>query len=99
MPESTAFYETANGSKYLTQLCKHFAHKIEVTHDEREGRCVFQGAIGLMKAEDNGLRMTVEAPDAESLERAQSIIEVHLGRFAWREEMGALDWVRAPDAA
>lgn len=94
MLESTACYETDSGSKYLVQLCKHFAHKIEVSYDERDGRCVFGGAVGLLEADESALRMTVRAPDEEWLERAQSIIEVHLVRFAWREDMEKLDWVR-----
>ena len=34
---STGTYATPNGSKYLQQLCKHFAHKAEVTFDSLSG--------------------------------------------------------------
>lgn len=41
---STARLETANASKYLQQLCKHFAHKVEVRFDETEGHCALPPA-------------------------------------------------------
>lgn len=93
MHRSAAYFETANGRKYLTQLCKHFAHKIEVSYGEDTGECHFAGGLGRLEADEKGLRMAVEANDEEWLNRAQSIIEVHLIRFAFREQLESLDWL------
>jgi hypothetical protein len=35
---SVAAVPTANGSRYLQQLCKHWAHNLAVDYDAREGR-------------------------------------------------------------
>lgn len=36
--QQTGTFMTPNASKYLQQLCKHFAHKVAVVFDETEGR-------------------------------------------------------------
>jgi hypothetical protein len=38
---STADVPTAQGSRYLQQLCKHWAHNLAVEFDAREGRVTF----------------------------------------------------------
>ncbi|WP_412050737.1 DUF2218 domain-containing protein [Hoeflea sp. Naph1] len=94
MHRSAAYLETANGRKYLTQLCKHFAHKIEVSYSEGRGECHFPGSLGRLEADESGLRMAVEADDEDGLKRVQSIIEVHLIQFSFREKLEGLDWLR-----
>ena len=37
---ATANVPTASASRYLQQLCKHWAHNLAVTFDAREGRIV-----------------------------------------------------------
>lgn len=98
MPTATASYETENGRKYLIQLCKHFAHKIDVEYDAEQGehgRCSFGVAAAEMSANDTGIRFTLDAPDYESLSRGKSVIESHLVRFAFREKLERLDWAPA----
>lgn len=92
MLESAAYLETAHGRKYLAQLCKHFAHKIEVTASENHGECHFACGLGILDADDYGLRMTARAENGEDLAQTQSVIESHLARFAFREELQPLDW-------
>lgn len=99
MQQSIAFMKTENGAKYLVQLCKHFAHKIEVSYSESHGDCRFIGGSSALDADGEGLRMAVTADDEESLARIQSIIETHLVRFAFREKLEALDWQRQDKAA
>ena len=41
MSTSHAEIPTASASRYLQQLCKHFAHKLPVTFDPAEGRIGF----------------------------------------------------------
>lgn len=99
MLESTAYLQTAEGRKYLVQLFKHFAHKIAVSYTEQHGECQFACGAAVLDADADGLRMTVTAADEENLAQTQTIIESHLARFAFREELGALDWRRQDKAA
>lgn len=94
MLEAAAYLETANGRKYLVQLCKHFAHKIEVSYSESHGECRFACGSSAMEADEKGLRVVVRAGDEDGLAQTQSIIESHLLRFAFRENLEALDWRR-----
>ncbi len=99
MFESAAYLETASGQKYLVQLCKHFAHKIEVSYTDEHGECQFACGAAILDADAEGLRMAVTAADEEDLAETQSIIESHLVRFAFRENLEALDWQRQGKAA
>ena len=99
MLESAAYLETASGSKYLVQLCKHFAHKIAVSYSESHGECQFACGAAVLDADGEGLRMAVTAADEDGLARTQAIIESHLVRFAFREKIEALDWRRQDKAA
>lgn len=99
MPQSAAHLETANGPKYLVQLCKHFAHKITVSYTDTHGECQFVCGTAHLDADDQGLRMVVTSGDDEGLTQTQSIIESHLVRFAFRETFDALDWQRQDKAA
>ena len=86
--------ETASASKYIAQLCKHFAHKITVEYDATTGRADFPWGVCRMNAGDAALTLHCEAQDAEGLNRIKAVIEDHLGRFAWREKP-ALTWTDA----
>ncbi|AOF93135.1 DUF2218 domain-containing protein [Sinorhizobium sp. RAC02] len=99
MIESAAYLKTEHGSKYLVQLCKHFAHKVDVTYSDNHGKCRFDRGVATLDADAAGLRVTVKADDEESLGWGQSVIESHLVRFAFREELGAFDWQRQGEAA
>lgn len=94
MLESISALSTSSGQKYLVQMCKHFAHKIEVRYSDRHGDCRFARGVALMDADETGLRINVRAADEEGLMQTQSIIERHLVRFAFREKLTALDWRR-----
>lgn len=99
MLEAAAHLETANGQKYLVQLCKHFAHKIEVSYTKHHGECQFACGGGILDANENGLTMVVRSSDEQGLAQTQSIIESHLVRFAFREDLQPLDWQRREKAA
>ncbi|WP_425050807.1 DUF2218 domain-containing protein [Psychromarinibacter sp. S121] len=87
-----ARWETANASKYLQQLCKHFAHKVEVDYGPTEGRAALPMGPSVMTADAEALTIEVTAPDAEGLERAKGVIDSHLVRFAFREEFERMPW-------
>ena len=47
MQEATTRFATENGQKYLTQLCKHFAHKIDVAQADDQGELRFSCGTGI----------------------------------------------------
>lgn len=94
MIESTAHVKTAAGAKYLVQMCKHFAHKVEVVYSDTYGECRFDGGVAIFDADADGLHLVVKARSEESLAWAQSAITSHLIRFAFRETLEAPEWCR-----
>jgi hypothetical protein len=96
--ESEAFWETGTAARYMTQLCKHFAHKLPVTLNERDGQLVFSFGSCDAVAEEAGLRIRAIAEDEMSLRQVQTVIIGHLQRFAFRdlteEAAAAIEWVR-----
>ncbi|MEP3633908.1 MAG: DUF2218 domain-containing protein [Shimia thalassica] len=92
MLNSTGFFQTENASRYLKQLCKHFAHKIEVEYDDTFGKCAFPTGAATLSADENGLTATVSAETGDMLLRAKSIVDSHLERFAFREEFKSMSW-------
>lgn len=99
---STAAVPTANGSRYLQQLCKHWAHNLKVDFDERRGTVVFpRDARGAdwpgdgtvtMTAGDGVLDCCIDASAPGQLEGLKGALARHLDRFAFREAPLAFDW-------
>ncbi len=98
MPTSQARIETPNARKYLTQLAKHFAQKIEVEASDDEARLSFLVGPAHLRADDAGLAIRVEATDEEGVERLKNVVWRHLERFAFREPDLQVAW-STPDAA
>jgi uncharacterized protein len=94
MIEASTILKTSHAGKYLTQLCKHFAHKIDVSYDYDHGECRFVCGTAILNAKDGELRIRAVSPDEAQLQETQSVIERHLVRFAFRENIEALDWQR-----
>ena len=100
---STAQVKTENGSRYLQQLCKHWAHNLAVEFDENQGSVVFprdaRGAdwpgdgVFTMQAGADALTCRIEASAAGQLDGLKGAVERHLNRFAFREGELAFDWV------
>lgn len=78
---------TEYASKYLQQLCKHFAHKRPTTFNERTGQISFSAGECRLQANEAELLITVEATDAEHLPQLEDVVARHLVRFAFREEL------------
>lgn len=99
---ATAAVPTASGSRYLQQLCKHWAHNLSVDFDARQGRVVFprdaSGAnhpgdgVATMTAGEAALMVRIDATSAEQLEGLKGVLERHLDRFAFREAPLKFDW-------
>lgn len=92
MISAQASFETAHASKYLVQLCRHFAHKIDVTYTESEADAALPTGPATLRADDRALHVTVTAPDEAGLARAKHIIDDHLARFAFRESFERMPW-------
>lgn len=96
MVATTTRIATPNGRRYLTQLCKHWGHKFEVTHGDDRGVVPFAADRRcLLAADADGLDITVEAPDEETTTRLQGVVIEHLKRFAFREDLGDAAWTPA----
>jgi uncharacterized protein len=83
---------TANGAKYLQQLCKHWSHKLDVQLSENEGIIRFPAAVATMTADSETLTVQVEAEDDETLQRMKGVVASHLDRFAFREAPLPFEW-------
>lgn len=95
MQEATTHFATDDGRKYLTQLCKHFAHKIEVEQADDRAELRFSCGTGYLHATPDGLSIRARSPDDANLADTKSVIESHLLRFAFREEPAPLHWQAA----
>jgi hypothetical protein len=82
---------TEHASRYLQQLCKHFAHKRPVTFDEQAGEISFSVGDCRLKADGSALHIDLTAPDADDMVQLKDVVIRHLVRFAFREEL-AVDW-------
>lgn len=99
---STAVVPTRNASRYLQQLCKHWAHNLEVEYDSTHGKVTFpkdaRGAdwpdngVFTMEASDAALICRIEASAPDQLEGLKTAVERHLDRFAFREGELVYDW-------
>lgn len=92
MIETQTHVTTANGVKYVQQLCKHFGHKIPTTFADGRGECTFDVGSALMDADESGMNIKVSAADDDGSQRIQHVIESHLERFAFRETLLPLTW-------
>ena len=100
---STAKVPTASGSKYLRQLCKHWAHNLQVEYTAEKGTVVFprdargaewpgDGTI-TMTAREQTLDCRIDASAPGQLEGLKGALARHLDRFVFREAPLTFDWV------
>jgi uncharacterized protein len=94
MPIATARVPTLLPRRYMSQLCKHFEHKLPVTLGEAEGCITFAMGVCTLQAETDAIVMRVESADPDGLERLEDVVARHLVRFAFREPV-AVEWVSA----
>ena len=91
MPTAKASVPTANGAKYVQQLCKHWSHKFKVDLSDEKGVVTFPAAAVALEAGANVLLVTIEG-DGEAVERMKGVVATHLDRFAFREAPLKFDW-------
>ena len=92
MITSSARFETQNASRYMQQLLKHFAHKIEVSYDEKEGRAELGQGPAHLRADESGLTVQVSGEDLRAVIEARYVIDKHLVTFAFRDGFSGFSW-------
>lgn len=95
---STARYPTPNAAKYVQQLARHFAHKIEIRTEGDSAHFTLEAGAVRLWAEEGVFLARVEAEDAKGIINLRHVIDKHLVIFAFREGFAGLDW-RLADAA
>ena len=78
----------------MSQLCKHFQHKLPVTLEADRGTIAFDAGLCTLTTETDCLVMQVEAADPAGLDRLQDVVARHLLRFAFRAPPEIV-WVKA----
>ncbi len=99
---SSAAVPTAQASRYLQQLCKHWQHNLAVTFTADHGTVVFPkdargadhpgDALVTFDAAADALNVRIDATSPEQLDGLQGAVARHLDRFAFREAPLAFDW-------
>jgi hypothetical protein len=99
---SEARVSTAHASRYLQQLCKHWAHHLAVEFTPEHGRVTFprdargaswqDDAVLRLEAAPDGLVCRIEAGEPAQLAAMKPVVERHLDRFAFREAPLHFDW-------
>jgi len=100
--DSAVRVPTAHASRYLQQLCKHWAHNLTVTFDETTGSVTFPAnargadwpgdATLALRAHDDGLECRLQTSAAGQREALKGAVARHVDRFAFREAPLAFDW-------
>ncbi|WAC42948.1 DUF2218 domain-containing protein [Pseudomonas sp. SL4(2022)] len=88
---TSAYVATSTPARYISRLCKHFAHKIPVSFDDQQGRIEFDIGTSTLQASAEGLTLRVESSNADHLLKLQQVIASHFERFAWKEALN-LEW-------
>lgn len=84
---------TVHASRYLQQLCKHFAHKIPAEFDEANGHLAFPIGECRLLAGAGRLDLFLAAADDDAMHQLEDVVARHLVRFAFREDL-AIVWHR-----
>jgi hypothetical protein len=91
MNTAAAEIETPQAKRYLSQLCKHFQHKLPVMLDDTSGHIAFSIGDCRLRADNGRLTLSLEAPDDAQMPQLQDVVARHLLRFAFRETI-EIDW-------
>ena len=91
-----AHVRTGNASRYLQQLCKHWSHKFAVEFGPAHGVIHLPGTDCTLDADQDELRLEIQASDPDVLPRISGVVADHLKRFAFRETL-TVDWSATPE--
>ncbi|WP_223593013.1 DUF2218 domain-containing protein [Pseudomonas sp. A-R-19] len=90
---SRAQVSTPLATRCLTRLCRHWSHKFIVSFDETRGDIFFDPSRCLLEINDDGLLITLHAPDVTQLDELEPVVADHLQRMA-AEELLSISWQR-----
>lgn len=93
MPSSAARVDTDRAARYIAQLCKHFAHKVDAEWTDDQGVANFGWGTCTLVATPGALLLRAEAPDEEALGRVEYVVRDHTERFGARDGLAVL-WTR-----
>jgi len=91
MKRSTSSIATKAASSYIGKLCRHFRHKIETEYTPTTGLATFPFGTCAMAATSERLVFDITANDMESVDKIKGVLERHLVKFAYKEEL-TIDW-------
>ena len=99
---SIAQVPTANGGRYLQQLCKHWAHNLAVEFSPEHGTVTFPrdvrgadypgDALLTFDARADALDVRIDATSPEQRDALKDVVARHVDRFAFREAPLPFDW-------
>jgi uncharacterized protein len=99
---STAQVPTGSASRYLQQVCKHWAHNLTVEFDAAKGTIVFPrdgrggpwagDGLVTLTAHPDLLECRIEASEPAHLAGLKGALARHIDRFAFREAPLTYDW-------
>ena len=92
VPSFTASVPTERASRYMQQLAKHWAHKLDVHFDSERATVTFPIARLDMVADTETLALTLVPTGDEDISHLKDVVEKHLDRFAFREGELVYDW-------
>ncbi|MBO9409612.1 DUF2218 domain-containing protein [Shimia sp. R9_1] len=92
MRKQNGRFETLHARKYLQQLGKHFAHKVEVSFSETYCCVSFPFGQATISASETALDVSLSGETEEALSRGRLVIDSHLKRFAFREAFEEMKW-------
>jgi hypothetical protein len=88
---ASSYVATPTPGRYISRLCRQFAHKLPVSFDEHHGRIELAFGLAHLHADRAGLCITVLSDNLQDLEKLKHLIATHFERFAWQAEL-TLDW-------
>jgi len=87
MRVSTAEIWSENAGSYMRKLCAHWSHKFAVTLDGDHGTIELPSAKCDLRASEAALNVRLELKEDADEARVQKVVEEHLKRFGFREEL------------
>ena len=90
---ASASIATEHARRYLGQFVKHFAHKLPAAREEDNTRGEVEFPLGLCTLDADAARFAIilNASTQEALAALRDVVDRHLLRFAFREEL-AITW-------
>ena len=83
----TAEVSTENAASYMRKLCAHWSHKFAVEVSESHGTIELPAAKCDLTAAPETLTVRLELKEDADEARLRKVVEEHLQRFGFREEL------------